>query len=145
LQLTVVTAPVPALLAELARWNREAAPAMTVQFTAWSLAETQRQLAGCDLVIIPSLDNERKNVKSPNRLTETIWAGRLAVAYPIPSYMEFAAFAHIATDLEAALSEVLATPGSHAERIAAGQQYIAGHYSHEAIGRRWEAIFQGAG
>ncbi len=142
LELTVVSAAVPGLADEVERWNRAAGTGFRARFVSWSKAELGRQLAECDTVIIPSSASSTKGVKSPNRLTESIWAGRLAIAYPVPSYMEFAAYAEIATDIAASLLAALDTPAGYTARIAAGQDYVAKHYSTRAIGDRWEELFR---
>ena len=46
----------------------------------WSLDAQWRRLRACDAVIIPSLQDSIKQVKSANRMVEALWAGRPAVA-----------------------------------------------------------------
>lgn len=139
ISLAVVTSPGPWLEQEREFWSNAAN--LKVTPINWSMEAMEQQFAACDIVIIPSLSNDRKNVKSPNRLTESIWAGRLAIAYPIPSYLEFADYAVIATDFDTAIRDALASPQAHVARIAEGQEYLAQTYSVPVIGDQWERLF----
>ncbi|MDD2834141.1 MAG: hypothetical protein PHD12_09040, partial [Methylotenera sp.] len=53
---------------------------LNVEYTPWSKAATQKAIADCDIVVIPTLDSDFKNAKSPNRLLEPLWCGRFVVA-----------------------------------------------------------------
>ena len=65
-----MTDPTPQLdqLIESARGSFRSISGIT--FYSWSLEAQWQAIAACDAVIIPSLDNETKNVKGPNRLIE---------------------------------------------------------------------------
>jgi len=121
------------------------APLCTFHFSPWSAQTTWRALEACDVVIIPSKVNDsRKSIKSPNRLIEGLWAGRLVCSHPLPSYEEFRSYAWVGADLVAGIEESIANAASARRKIAAGQEYVAAHYSPAAIGRAWEAALRGA-
>jgi hypothetical protein len=143
LQLTACTTPSPLLHDELASWSRRSSGTLQCRVVPWSVAALEGELAQCDLVIIPSLATDRKNVKSPNRLTEALWAGRMVVAFPLPSYLQYSDYALISPRIGDAVLAVLREPSGQEARIRAGQEYIAEHSTPEVIAARWSAVFRG--
>lgn len=108
-------------------------------FAAWSPAEMRKAFADTDLVVLPSKPADaRKAVKSPNRLVNALWAGRLVIAHPLPAYQEFAEFASIVDDMAAGVRWALDHPDEVTARIRRGQAYIDSNYSARAAAREWE-------
>jgi glycosyltransferase involved in cell wall biosynthesis len=115
------------------------------RFRAWSTAALFEELRECDAVIIPSNPHDpRKAVKSPNRFTEALWAGRFVIAHPLPSYEALASYGWVGEDLGEGLKWLIAHPGEAAERIRRGQDWVAQHCSPQAIGAAWLEIASGA-
>jgi hypothetical protein len=115
------------------------------RFVPWSTAALFQALRECDAVVIPSNPHDpRKAVKSPNRFTEALWAGRFVIAHPLPAYRSLAPFGWVGEHL----GDGLAWLASHADegraRIAAGQQWIEQHCSRAAVGRAWQAVIEAA-
>ncbi|HEY9276692.1 MAG TPA: methyltransferase domain-containing protein [Methylotenera sp.] len=110
---------------------------LQVEYTPWSEAATVEALANCDLVVIPTLDNDIKKAKSSNRLLETLWSGRFVVAGNLPSYASFANSAWVGDDLIEGVRWAVANPEEVMSRIKLGQQHVAQHYSKEIIGQLW--------
>jgi len=115
------------------------------RFRPWSTEALFEELAGCDAAVLPSIpEDPRKAVKSPNRFTEALWAGRPVLAHPLPAYQALAQFGWVGEDLK----DGLAWLGSHfdhaRERILAGQAWIEGHCSRAAVGRAWHAVVAAA-
>jgi hypothetical protein len=132
-ELTLVTAPGTGAEAMGHRWRR------------WSVPAVFDELRQCDAVIIPSdPHNPRKAVKSPNRFTESVWAGRFPIAHPLPSYEALAGFGWVGEDLGEGLAWLLAHPDAAAERMRAGQRAIEEHFSPQAIGRAWQVAIAAA-
>jgi len=116
-----------------------------IAFLPWSTAAQAQALRECDMVVIPAtLDRAEKRAKSANRLTEAVWAGRLVLAHPVPSYLEFRDCASIGEDLTGNLSAVLKRPAWVLPALKAGQEIIGRRYSPEAIGQLWAAVARGA-
>jgi glycosyltransferase involved in cell wall biosynthesis len=110
------------------------------RFRAWSTAALFEELRECDAVIIPSNPhNPRKAVKSPNRFSEALWAGRFAIAHPLPAYEPLAAYGWVGEDLGEGLVWLLEHFEEARERIRAGQGRVAHEFSPEAIGRAWQS------
>jgi hypothetical protein len=113
---------------------------LETRLVEWSVAVMAKELADCDIVIIPSDDGPGRVSKSANRLITSLWAGRYAVAYPLPSYAAFASFAGVGEDLPRNILWALENRDGVVERIAAGQEFIASHYTSALIGGAWESF-----
>lgn len=138
--LTIVTGRVPNLGSTCGDFNRHWGQFVSMHYVEWSAAATWRALAAADLVVIPTFPQAPdKSVKSPNRIIESLWAGRCVVANPLPSYLEFERWAFIDGSLSRALQSALDAQESISGRIAAAQAHIAEHYSPERIAGQWEA------
>src|SRR5262249_3564140 len=139
--LTIVTGWVPNLERTCADVTRQWGQFVLLRCVEWSASATWRALAGTDLVVLPTLPQTLdKSIKSPNRLIESLWAGRCVVANPLPSYLEFGQWSFIDGSLSRALRSALDAQESISERIAAAQAHIAEHYSPVRIARQWEAV-----
>jgi glycosyltransferase involved in cell wall biosynthesis len=111
------------------------------RFRAWSTEALFEELRECDAVIIPSNPHDpRKAVKSPNRFTEALWAGRFVIAHPLPAYEPLASCGWVGEDLGEGLAWLLEQPGDALERIRAGQELVARTFSPAAVGRAWQAV-----
>ena len=132
-ELTLVTAPGTGI------------EAMGHRFRPWSTHAVFEELRECDAVIIPSdPHNPRKIVKSPNRFTESLWAGRFVIAHPLPSYEPLAEFGWVGEDLGKGLAWLLEHPDAAAARVRTGQDAVAARFSPQAIGRAWQAAIAAA-
>ena len=115
------------------------------RFIPWSTDALFKALRDCDAVVIPSNPYDpRKAVKSPNRFTEALWAGRLVVAHALPAYQPLAAFGWVGEHLGEGLSWLAAHADTARERIGAGQQWIEQHCTRAAVGRAWQAAIDEA-
>lgn len=131
--LTLVTAP------------GAGAEALGHRFRAWSTAALFEELRECDAVIIPSNPHDpRKAVKSPNRFTEALWAGRFVLAHPLPAYEALAAYGWVGEDLGEGLTWLLDHGADAIERIRQGQKWVAQHASLQAVGAAWAAAVAAA-
>jgi glycosyltransferase involved in cell wall biosynthesis len=125
-------------LERICKESADAAGGFSVRFVPWTVDSVWRGLAECDLVVLPSeSQNRRMLVKSANRLIETIRAGRLAVAHPLPSYQPLGGYAWLGEDLARGVEWALAHPAEARRRIGAGQRFVAAHFSPEAVARQW--------
>jgi hypothetical protein len=139
LQLEMVSHPARrALVEQIAARLARANPAVDVRFTGWSLESTWAAIDRCDFVVLPQdYLGPAGRVKSHNRLVEAIRGGRLAIASPIPSYQELAAFAWVGENLAEGLRWALAHPNEALERVSAGQRAIEQRFSPAVIGEKW--------
>lgn len=130
-----------ALAGELGERLRRAHPQLAFRFVPWSLEATWRAIEACDLVLLPQDHRDGwGRVKSHNRLVEAIRGGRLALASPIPSYLELAQYAWVGEDLGAGVAWALAHPQEAAARVRAGQPYVEARFAPERIAAKWENL-----
>jgi hypothetical protein len=114
-------------------------------FRPWSPAALSEELARCDAVIIPSNPHDpRKAVKSPNRFTESVWAGRFVIAHALPAYEALAAYGWVGEDLGEGLRWYAGHPDEARQRIAAGQAVVAERFTPQAVAREWSAAIRAA-
>jgi glycosyltransferase involved in cell wall biosynthesis len=141
LVLTILTDPTPQL-DQLIETARGMFRNISIVFHPWSLEGQWQVIAACDAVIIPSLDNETKNVKGPNRLIEAIRGGRPVAAYPLPSYQAFADVCWLNPDVAEGLKAMLADAAAVVPRIEAGQRLVDELHGPKGIGGRWLKLFE---
>jgi cephalosporin hydroxylase len=139
IELTLLTGRVPELAGLCKSFNQQWRHALATRYEEWTLERLWSALAETDVVVIPSLpDAPDKAVKSPNRMVESLWAGRAVVANPLPAYLPFADWAFIDESIAAGLSRLLDDPSGAPERIRAAQGYIAETHDPERIADAWE-------
>lgn len=140
LELHVVSDPAgTGIVAALSQVEQQTAARLKTRFTPWSAEATWQAMADADLVVVPSGPDQRKQVKSPNRVIESIRGGRFVTAYPVPSYRQFAEYAWLGEDVSQGVRWALRHPEQVRERIRRGQDYIAARFSPDAIASKWDA------
>jgi tetratricopeptide (TPR) repeat protein len=123
--------------------NKIIPPELDVIYIPWSLEATQQAIQDCDAVIIPTLATDMKKAKSPNRLLEPLWAGRMVIAGYLPAYLPFGDSAWVGENLIEGLQWAIANPQEVTQRILQGQADIAQQFTQEAIGRAWRSVMLG--
>lgn len=111
-------------------------------YTPWSVEAVQIAIRNSDVVVIPALSSQFKLAKSPNRLLEPLWAGRMVIAGPLPAYLPFSDSAWVGDDIIEGLRYVIANPEETIHRIKVGQQHIAQHHVDEHIGQLWRNVIE---
>jgi glycosyltransferase involved in cell wall biosynthesis len=145
IDLRVVTKGIDGIERDFKAFNSKYRNALTLRYAEWSAAETWSSLATADFVVIPAKPDELWTLaKSPNRIIESLWAGRFVVGHPIPSYMEFKEWAWLGEDLAQGIAWMVDNPTLIAERIRLAQEYISSTYSPDRIALDWEKIFEKA-
>lgn len=133
--LTLLTTPAP----EAKRCAAEAGARLRL----WSTTALFEELGACDGVIIPSNQYDPlKAVKSPNRFAETVWAGRLALAHPLPAYEALAEGGWVGEDLGEGLKWYMANPAAALQRIRAGQAMVTARHSPEVVAASWKRVIE---
>jgi predicted SAM-dependent methyltransferase len=112
-------------------------PALAVELVPWSIEATWQALADADCVWLPIAAMDKNTVKSPNRMIEALWAGRLVVAGALPSYQPFADLTPVGQDLAPAVMAALADPAAVERRIGEAQRRIARFHSSFACADLW--------
>lgn len=143
--LTVVTGPNgqdTRSLQHIEQWidsfNLAHAPRIIVNLSSWSEDSQWRAVNQADLVLIPSqVHNEDARLKSSNRLTDALNAGRYVVASVVPSYRPFDAYCSLTDEPAKALQWVIQNPAAARGRIEAGQKIVQELVSVEVVAREW--------
>ncbi len=117
-------------------------PSVVTRFTPWSPEATWDALSECDLVVVPSLPDAKKLVKSPNRVVEPLRSGRFVVAYPLPSYQELGDYLWLGEDISAGIAWAISHPAEVLDRIESGQAYISRRFAQSIVALRWAAILE---
>lgn len=146
IELEIITAPDCGVEEFCDEFNARHGRACRLRFTPWSLAATWQGLARAAAVLIPSWPNDAgKAVKSPNRLVDSLRAGRFTVANPLPAYRPLAPYCWLGDSIVEGLKWALEHPDETRNRVLAGQAFVAAAYSPDVIADAWEAVLtQGA-
>lgn len=136
--LWVVTQPHPALQADIDAHNHRAAPGGLAELLPWDEETQWATVADSDVVLVPSNpDDPKKAVKTSNRLTDALHAGRMVVASPLRSYQPYADYAVLTDDPVGALRAALSDPVKSLARVRAGQVAVQVHCGLAAIASQW--------
>jgi hypothetical protein len=141
-ELTIVTHPNGAEWVHTLRQRIGASQgSLALRFVPWTLDATWRAIDECDAAFLPQdTTSPWTRGKSHNRLVEVIRGGRLALASPIPSYLELADFAWVKADAVAGIDWALANPELARRRIEAGQAYVDRRFSPQAVAAKWASV-----
>jgi len=135
--LTILTTPGPAVDNLLADVIRQDPARISGRVQTWSIEGTWKALEACDLVWIPVVSGESYSVKSPNRLVESVWAGRYVVADAMPAYDPYADVVAVGKGLAKGAMDALADPAGVEKRIGLAQRRVAREHSLFEVGRQW--------
>ena len=140
--LWVVTQELPQIQAALDDVNARHGPALLAELVPWDETTQWSLLEQCDAVLIPSDPQDpRKAVKTANRLTDALHAGRYVIASPLPAYQPWAGYADLSDQPAAALARLMADPVAVHAKLDAGQKAVASACDAAAIARQWLLAF----
>lgn len=133
--LSVVTKVAPSVLERFSNGRC----GLPIRCLPWSPEVMRAALDWCDLVIVPSAATGDKLVKSSNRVATALWAGRMPVAFPLPSYHALADAAILSERAAIGIQQALADPVAMEARIVQGQALIDQTFSPTAVASCWQA------
>ena len=144
-EVEIVTAPSPDVSQHFDAVTRASKGQCSVKITPWSTAAVWKAIREADCILVPSELNPMTKTKSANRLAEAIYGGRLALASPLPSYVEFADFCVLDDHQGAddALINVTIDRQTTEKKIEAGQDYIERRYLPLHAAQAWDKMFRG--
>lgn len=111
---------------------------ITARFEPWTPEGQQAALDATDLVIVTTRPTPLTDVKSPNRLVSALRAGRMVVAYPLPSYKAYARWAWLGDSLAGGITWTLAHRERIPGRIRGAQKALDTRHAPAAVGKQWE-------
>jgi hypothetical protein len=116
----------------------------TIEFIEWSEEAQWNAVAASHLVMIPTdVSDSKKAVKTGNRLTDAINAGRYVIASPLEAYMPFGDYCTLTHDPLNAVKAYLARPAAALARLRSGQDAVRRQFGADAIARAWISAIQG--
>ncbi len=113
-------------------------PSEIGEYIPWSLDELEKQLDWCDVVIIPQTDEPKNRVKTHNKATTSLRAGRYVVASNVQP--EYAIYPIWRGDIEEGLKWAFDNPDNALKAVEKSQQ-ISEQFSPDAMAKAWlEAV-----
>ena len=120
--------------------NHNSRSTLKLKATNWCMENQQKSLSSCDAVVIPSKLDSFDNCKSPNRIVESIWAGRAVFAHTIPSYNAFSLSAFLGDNIPDLIACSLGKDSKVVvDRIVLGQDLVEQNHSLVSVGKKWES------
>jgi SAM-dependent methyltransferase len=142
LLLWLVTQPSRRVQAWVDAFNRKNAPAAFAEWVQWDEETQWSYVRDADAVLLPSDPADPKlAVKSSNRLTDALNAGRYVVASSVPSYRPFDAFCSLTDEPAKALKWMIRNPDEALERVSAGQDATQRRTSVVCVTKEWGSAF----
>lgn len=146
LSLEIVTQPLPQIVDALSAITRSSEGRLQATCLAWDEPTQWAALDRCDIVLIPSdPDDPRKAVKTANRLTDSIHAGRWVVASPLPAYLPWGDHASLVDDPLEGIRHWRAHPDKVEAALRAGQRRVEERCSVPAVAHAWAEAFRADG
>lgn len=122
---------------EVVQKTPESSSLIECQIHKWTPELQDMAIAETDIVLIPNPLTDKKKVKGHNRLVAAINGGRLALASPLPQYLELGDFCWCGKDMADGIDWAVKNSGIVEKRVAVGQDYIDRRFSPKAVARRW--------
>ena len=106
----------------------------------WSPKMMMEGFKASDIVVIPVESGDRSDVKSPNRMVDSIRQGKFVIAEPMPEYEQFSEWMYVGN-----ITEGLKWAEKHKaelpELVRLAQLHVRNLYDPVAIGRQWENLY----
>jgi hypothetical protein len=137
-ELTVMTNMDP-VFDELADLLAAGGGALSVTGVPWSMDGFGAAMDATDIALIPFDRAIDFSGRSPLKLMQALWQGRLAVSEDLDSYPDFARFGVLHGDIVDGIRALLADPEGARIGLAKAQRYIRDTYVPPVLARRWQA------
>lgn len=140
--LWLVTKPSQKIQAWVDAFNRKNAPAALAEWVQWDEETQWSYVRDADAVLLPSDPADPKlAVKSGNRLTDALNAGRYVVASAVPSYRPFDAFCSLTEEPAKALQWMIQNPDQALAMVSAGRNAVERLASVACVAEEWGSAF----
>jgi len=108
-------------------------------YIPWSHENMREYLDWCDVVIIPvGSAGPSAKAKSPNRMTESINAGRYVIANPIPAYEGYDMYLG---DIFRGLEWLKNNQREAKQKLILAQEKVKNLHAPEVVAKQWDALF----
>lgn len=139
--LKIITTPKPEILSFIKGYNAHANPNAQLTFAEWKQETVWQEVAEAHIVLLPSnVANNKKTVKTANRLVEALNIGRFVIAHPIPAYQQLEDFVWLGEQLADGVRWALDNPKLVEEKLNNGRIQAKHQFSIEAIVQKWKEV-----
>lgn len=136
--LQIITKPHPVILNFIEKFNEKNGHQFFIKFEEWSESGQWKLVKDSDIILIPSDVNDRtKKVKTSNRLTDAMYAGRYVVASPLPAYLPYSQIASLTDNPKSAIEAYIQSPEVCLKKIRQGQKMVSERLNVTEIAGLW--------
>jgi hypothetical protein len=109
---------------------------------SWDYEKQGKLVEQSDFVILPVVDDRHSQCKGNNRPIDALQQGRIVLTNPgIPSYEDLADCLYLGYFYESYQSMIV-NPKQVISRIKRAQDLIDQHYTPNAVGKKWEQVYE---
>lgn len=137
--LKIVTSPTPEILSFIKGYNAHNNPNAHLIFSEWKQDTVWQDIAESHIALLPSnLIDNKKSVKTANRLIEALNIGRFVVGHPVPAYQQLGDYVWLGEQLSDGIRWAIDNPQLVKQKINNGQIHIKNQFSVEVISDKWK-------
>ncbi|MEQ8586397.1 MAG: hypothetical protein RLO01_07915 [Thalassobaculaceae bacterium] len=114
---------------------------LTIRGEHWSLDGFDREMERADIALIPFDTKIDFSGRSPLKLMQALWQGRLAISEDLESYPDFAPFGVLHGDIVDGIERMTADPRRALADLSRAQVYIRDTYMPSVLAHRWQTVF----
>ena len=111
---------------------------ITLEFIEWTLL-MHEEVVESEIIIIPLINNKKSNVKSSNRIIDSLNMGKFVIINDNEQFQEFKDFCYFGNIIEG-LEWVSKNKKSATLKIKEGQKYVNKNYSLEVVSNKWKKL-----
>ena len=112
-------------------------PGLSIRAEPWSFDAFNATMEQADIAIIPYDDSVSYSGRSPVRLIQAAWQGRLAISEDVDGYPEFARFGLLHASLIDGLEWAIGNPAAVERALHDVRRYVAETYHPAVLARFW--------
>ncbi len=113
---------------------------LAIEGVHWSIEGFDAEMERTDIALIPFDTRIDFSGRSPLKLMQALWQGRLAVSEDLESYPDFARFGVLHGDIVDGITHLTANPKRAMADLARAQVYIRDTYMPSVLAHRWQAV-----
>lgn len=110
---------------------------LTIHARPWRLADFDEQMEGTDIAVIPYDDSVAYSGRSPIRLMQAVWQGRLAISEDVEGYPQFEPFGLLHRSVVDGIAWAVDHPEAAARGLAEAQRYVAETHRPDLLAGTW--------
>lgn len=125
---------------EAARLRDAGDDRLSVEVVHWSQDRFDAQMDRTDIALIPFDTEIDFSGRSPLKLMQALWQGRLAVSEDLDSYPDFAPFGVLHEHIVDGIDYLIADPDRALAHLSQAQRYILDTYMPSVLAHRWQEV-----